>query len=307
MAIAKRIFLFLALNFLVVIMVTFILDLLNVKPFLHSYGIDLKSLAIFCFIWGMGGAFISLLLSRKMAKWMMQVQVIDPNTKDPDLQLLVQSVAKLCKIAKIPLPEIGIYRSNEVNAFATGPSQKRSLIAVSTGLLNRMRKEEVEGVLGHEISHIANGDMVTMTLLQGVVNAFVMFLARVLAYALSGLGKNRSSSSSSEGGSYVSYMLFVYLFEVVFMILGSLLIAAYSRYREFRADHGGAQLAGKHSMIQALRALQSLQEAKDPNAEKPALAAFKISHQGKKGILQFFATHPPLETRIERLQEDMTI
>lgn len=307
MAILKRIFLFLAMNFLVVMMVTFILDLLNVKPFLHAYGIDLSSLAIFCFVWGMAGALISLMLSRKMAKWMMQIQIIDPNTKDPQLQPLVRSISKLCKIAGIPLPEIGIYRSNEVNAFATGPTQKRSLIAVSTGLLSRMDLEEVEGVLGHEISHIANGDMVTMTLLQGVVNAFVMFLARVLAYALSGLGKNRSNNSSSEGGSYVSYMLFVYLFEVVFMILGSLLIAAYSRYREFRADHGGAKLAGKQSMIQALRALQSFQEAKDPRSEKPALAAFKISHRGKRGILQLFATHPPLEKRIERLQEDMTI
>jgi heat shock protein HtpX len=195
------------------------------------------------------------------------------------------------------MPEVGMYRSNEVNAFATGPTQSRSLVAVSTGLLSRMKAEEIEGVLGHEISHIANGDMVTMTLLQGVVNAFVMFLARVLAYVLSGMGRNRQNSS---GGSMGSYILFVYLFEVVFMILGSLLIAAYSRYREFRADAGGARLAGKEAMISSLQTLRNLQEIKDPR-ENPAMAAFKISHPVRQGLLRLFATHPPLEERIARL------
>jgi len=297
MAIAKRIFLFLALNFLVVLMITFVLNLLNIKPFLTSYGIDMQSLLIFCLVWGMGGAFISLALSRVMAKWMLGVQVVDPKTQDPELGHLLDTVRKLARRSNVPMPEVGIYRSNEVNAFATGPTQSRSLVAVSTGLLQRMKENEIEGVLAHEVSHIANGDMVTMTLLQGVVNAFVMFLARVLAYAISGFGRNRESG----GGSFAGYMLFVYLFEIVFMILGSLVIAAYSRFREFRADAGGAALAGRESMVSALQSLRALQEIKDPRTENPAMAAFKISHSGKKGLIRFFSTHPPLEERIERL------
>jgi heat shock protein HtpX len=232
-----------------------------------------------------------------MAKWMMGVQIIDPNTHDLELRHLLDTVHKLARRSGLPLPEVGIYRSNEVNAFATGPTKARSLVAVSTGLIQRMKDNEIEGVLGHEITHIANGDMVTMTLLQGVVNAFVMFLARILAYAVSGFGRNRESG----GGSFMSYMLFVYLFEVVFMILGSLVIAAYSRHREFRADAGGARLAGRDSMVSALQSLRALQEIKDPRTENPAMAAFKISHPAKKGLIRFFSTHPPLEERIERL------
>jgi heat shock protein HtpX len=295
----KRVFLFLVLNFLVVLMISIVMNLLNLRPYFSAYGIDYQSLLVFCFLWGMIGAFISLALSRVMAKWMMGVQVIDPNTKNPEERQLLETVYSLSRKACLStMPEVGIYRSNEVNAFATGPTQKRSLVAVSTGLLSRMSQHEVEGVIGHEISHIANGDMVTMTLLQGVVNAFVMFLARVLAYALSGLGKNRQNSS---GGSMMSYMLFVYLFEVIFMILGSIVIATYSRFREFRADAGGAKLAGKDAMISSLQRLRVLQEIKDPR-ENPAMAAFKISHPVKKGLLALFASHPPLEERIERLQ-----
>lgn len=300
MALAKRIFLFLVLNFVVIFTITFILDFFHIKPYLTSYGIDTSSLMIFCLVWGMGGALISLSLSRIMAKWMMGVKIIDPSTTDPELGRLISMVHALAHRADLPIPQVGIYRSNEVNAFATGPTRSRALVAVSSGLLNRMGEREVEAILGHEISHIANGDMVTMTLLQGVVNAFVMFLARILAYAASGLGKNRENSSR---GSYMSYTLFVYLFEVIFMILGSLVIAAFSRYREFRADAGGAQLAGRDAMISALQRLKSLSEVRDPNAEVPAMAALKISHPGTKGFLRFFSTHPPLEERIERLKK----
>ncbi len=302
MAFVKRIFLFLALNFLVVLAISFILNLFNVKPFLSEYGVDYRSLLVFCFAWGMGGALISLSLSRIMAKWMMGVRVISPNTQDPDLQELLSVVHRLAKASQIPVPEVGVYESNEVNAFATGPTQSRSIVAVSSGLLRRMKETEVEAILGHEIAHIANGDMITMTLLQGVVNAFVMFLARVLALAFSGMGRSNRESSSSLG-SRSSYMLLVFLFEIIFMILGSILIAAYSRYREFRADAGGAKLAGKDNMISALNTLRVMQEIRDPKAENPAFAAFKISTHSKKGLLRFFATHPPLEERIERLKK----
>ena len=291
----KRVFLFLILNFLVVLTISIVLNLLNLRPYLTAYGLNYQSLLIFCLIWGMAGALISLSLSRIMAKWMMGIKVIDPHTKDPDERELLDIVHRLARKANLStLPEVGIYRSNEVNAFATGPSRSRSLVAVSTGLLSHMKTHEIEGVIGHEISHIVNGDMVTMTLLQGVVNAFVMFLARLLAYALSGLGRNRQNSSTS-------YYLLVVVFEVIFMILGSLIIAAYSRYREFRADAGGARLAGKDTMISSLQALRVLSEIKDPK-ENPALAALKISHPHRKGLLRLFATHPPLEKRIERLQ-----
>lgn len=297
----KRIFLFLLLNFLVILMISVILNLFNVRPYLNAYGLDYRSLMIFCLVWGMGGAFISLALSRVMAKWAMGVQLIDPHTKNSNEARLLSMVYALAREANLPtMPQVGIFRSNEPNAFATGPSRSKALVAVSTGLLDRMRDEEVKGVIGHEISHIANGDMVTMTLLQGVVNAFVMFLARVLAYTLSGFGRNRQSSASS---GYGSFILFTYLFEVVFMILGSILVCAYSRYREFRADSGGARLAGRENMINALRVLQSLQQIRDPKTETPAVAAFKISHPGKTGLLRLFATHPPLEERIERLQQ----
>ena len=295
----KRIFLFLILNFLVVLMISLVLNLLNLRPYLTAYGINYQSLLIFSLIWGMTGALISLALSRITAKWLMGVKVIDPQTKDPEEKELLDIVHRLARKAKLfTMPEVGIYRSNEANAFATGPSRSRSLVAVSTGLLSRMRENEIEGVIGHELSHIANGDMVTMTLLQGVVNAFVMFLARVLAYALSGLGKNRQQSSSTGA----SYFMLVILFEVIFMILGSLVVATYSRYREFRADAGGAKLAGKDAMISSLQALRVLQEIKDPK-ENPAVAAFKISRKGRPGLLRLFASHPPLEERIERLQK----
>lgn len=295
MAFAKRIFLFLLLNLLVVFTIGIILRIFNIQPYLQAHGLNYGSLAAFCFIWGMGGALISLALSRVMAKWMMGIKVIDPNTHDPQEKQLVEMVYRLARKAHLPaMPQVGFYHSKEANAFATGPSRSRSLVAVSSGLYNRMSEKEIEGVIGHEISHIANGDMVTMTLLQGVVNAFVLFLSRVLAFALSGMGKGR------EKGSATSFYLLTFLFEIVFMILGSMVVAAYSRYREFRADAGGAHLAGKESMISALQTLRALQQIREPK-ENPAMAAFKISHPGKGGLLRLFATHPPLEERIARL------
>ena len=294
---AKRIFLFLAVNILVVTTISLILNLLHVGPFLTAHGLDYKSLAIFCLVWGMGGAFISLSLSRIMAKWLMNVKVIDLDTHSASEQKLVNTVYKLCRSAGLShMPQVGIYNSPEVNAFATGPMRSRSPVAVSSGLLNRMSEKELEGVLAHEVAHIVNGDMVTMTLLQGVINAFVMFLARVLAFALSAKGNQKERSVSG------SYYLFVFLFEILFMILGSFVIAFYSRFREFRADKGGAFLAGKDKMIAALESLEKTVNIHDPAAEKPALQAFKISTTKGRGILALFATHPPLAERIARLK-----
>ncbi len=300
MAMVKRIFLFLAVNFLVIITLSIILNLLNVKPYLTAHGINYTSLMIFCLVWGMGGAFISLALSKSMAKWMMGVKIIDPNAATGDEKALVNLVHDLCSQAHFNyMPEVGIYNSAEPNAFATGPSQKRSLIAVSSGLLQRMSSKELEGVLSHEIAHIQNGDMVTMALIQGVVNAFVMFLARALALVLSSQGKNRERSSSG------SYYLFVILFEVVFMVLGSLVVAWFSRYREFRADLGGSHIAGKQKMISALEALQRMQNIQDSQTAKPAFDSLKISSVKKQGWKHLFASHPPLELRIQRLQESI--
>jgi heat shock protein HtpX len=300
MAFAKRIFLFLAVNFLVVIVLSLVLNLFHVQPYLQEHGLNIKGLLIFCFIWGMGGAFISLALSRQMAKWMMGVHVVSPDTGDPDLRRLIATVHQLSRDAHLPdMPEVGVFESQEPNAFATGPSKKRSLVAVSSGLLRRMSQKELEGVLAHEISHISNGDMVTMTLIQGIVNAFVMFLARVLAYIFSGMGRSRSQGSS---GSYFSYMMFVFLFEVVFMVLGSIVVCWFSRFREFRADRGGADLAGKDKMIAALESLQKMQQIHDPQTEKPSFQTLKISTRKKSGIMLLFATHPPLEERIDRLR-----
>jgi heat shock protein HtpX len=298
MAIAKRIFLFIVVNLLVMTMITLITNLF-MKPYLSAHGINYTSLMVFCLIWGMGGAFISLALSKVTAKWMMGVQIITPETKNPELQSLLKTVEELSSAAGMRhVPEVGIYESPEVNAFATGPSEKRSLVAVSSGLLRKMSQKELEGVLSHEITHITNGDMVTMTLIQGVVNAFVMFLARALAFALSNLGGKKENSNSGSG----FYTLLVILFQFVFMILGSVVVASFSRFREFRADKGGALLAGKDKMIAALEALQKMHHIQDPKHAQPAFETMKISSSGNGGWLRFFASHPPLEERIDRLK-----
>lgn len=290
----KRIFLFFAINILVILTVSILLSFFNVAPYLNAYGLDYQSLLIFCLIWGMAGAFISLALSRKMAKWMMHIHVIDPNTLNSNEQWLYQMVKNLSKAAGLStVPEVGIYDSPEVNAFATGPTKSRSLVAVSSGLLQRMDQNAIEGVLGHEISHIANGDMVTMTLIQGIVNAFVMFLARVIAYAI-------VTAMRSKDSRWIFYLI-TFALEIALMFLGMLVVAWFSRWREFRADAGGARVAGREKMISALQALQRTLEIQDPRTEKPALQALKISTK-ERGIFRLFSTHPPLTERIKRLQ-----
>ncbi len=296
----KRIVLFMAVNLLVVLTVSLLLNVLGVRPYLNAYGLDYQQLAVFCLVWGMAGAFISLALSRVMAKWMMGVQVIDPNTRDPEQAELVQTVYNLARGAGLPaMPQVGIYNSPEVNAFATGPTKSRALVAVSTGLLNRMRREDLEGVLGHEISHIANGDMVTMTLLQGVVNAFVMFLSRVIAFALTQALRSQDDRERNSSPGMIFYVV-QFALEIVFMILGSMVVSAFSRWREFRADAGGARLAGRQNMIGALEALQRTIEYIDPTSQ-PAVQSMKISGR-RSGMMAMFSSHPPLEDRIARLR-----
>lgn len=306
MAFIKRIVLFLAVNFLVVMTLSILLKVFGVRPYLTHYGIDYEQLMAFCLIWGMGGSFISLLLSKTMAKWMMGVQVIHPATRDASLQQLVQTVHQLAKAAYLPaMPEVGVYESPEVNAFATGPSRGNALVAVSSGLLRRMNQNELEGVLGHEISHISNGDMVTMTLLQGIVNAFAMFLSRAIAFAISQAMRSRDRDDRRGevvGHSMSSFLIQMFL-EAAFMILGSLIVAAFSRYREYRADAGGARLAGRDNMIRALEKLKRTFDSIDTSmgeASQSTFRSFKIS--GKpSSFMRLFASHPPLEDRIARL------
>ena len=297
---SKRILLFLAVNTLVVLTISLVLSLLGVPSYVGSgrYG----ALMVFCLVWGMAGAFISLALSRLMAKWFMGVEVIDPRTSDPDLQELVQMVHGLAQRARLPaMPEVGIYDSPEVNAFATGPSRTRSLVAVSRGLLQAMRRAELEGVLAHEIAHIANGDMVTMTLIQGIINAFVMFLARVLAFAVSQAMRSRDDQ---RGGNYFVQYLLVHLFEFVFSLLGWIVVCWFSRLREFRADAGGARYASREQMIGALEALRHVHETPAIAAAGQADSFQTLKISGKPGHL--FATHPPIAERIARLQNMTT-
>jgi heat shock protein HtpX len=282
----KRIFLFILTNILVMLTISILLSLLGVRPYLNANGIDIQQLAIFCLVWGMTGSLISLAISRMMAKWTMGVQVI-PRTSS-EYAWVVMMVEQLARKAGLPvMPQVGIYESPEVNAFATGPSKRRSLVAFSTGLLNSMSKNEIEGVAAHEIAHIANGDMVTMTLLQGVVNAFVMFFARIIAWGI--------SQNVREENRYMTQYMVTFLLEMALGLLGMIVVCSFSRYREFRADRGGAQYAGKQDMIAALQRLASNTRRYD---EAPAMAAFKISG----GVGQLFSTHPPLEKRIAALQ-----
>ncbi len=295
---AKRILLFLLLNAAVIFTISILLRVLGVQPYLTQRGIDYGSLMAFCLVWGMGGAFISLALSRVMAKATMRIQVIDPQTREPLAQELLQTVERLARSAGLPMPQVGIYQSDDINAFATGPTRNRALVAVSTGLLRKLGRDEVEGVLGHELTHVANGDMVTMTLLQGVVNAFVMFLARALAFAAA-QGMRRDDNENISFGVYFAVQMAL---EIVFMILGSIVVASFSRWREFRADAGGARLAGRDRMVRALTALKRDIESVTPQTASPAFAAFRISNRGG-GLLGLFASHPPLDERIARLEQ----
>lgn len=311
MSLFRRIFFFLALNIVIFLTISVILHVLGLDQYLigsigfgrhpgvSAQSLNYEKLFLASLVIGFAGAFISLGLSRIMAKLFMRVKVIDPNQAhlNPVHKDLLQMVSNLANRAGLPkMPEVGYYESPEVNAFATGPSKRRSLVAVSTGLLDRMDRNEVEGVLAHEVAHIANGDMVTMTLLQGVINTFVYFLARVIAFALA-----KSSDNENAQPSY----LVIFAFEIVFGILGMMVLAAFSRFREYRADQGGAELAGSAKMVAALKKLQVIsmqpqliEVESSPNAQQ--FSNLKINTKGR-GITRWFRTHPPLEDRIAKL------
>ena len=285
----KRIVLFLVTNLAVMLVLSVVTSLLGVNRFLTANGLDLGSLLAFAAVIGFGGSFISLLISKPMAKWSTGARVITQPSSSTEVWL-IDSVAKLADRAGLPMPEVAIYEG-EPNAFATGASKSSSLVAVSIGLLQNMTREEAEAVLAHEVAHIANGDMVTLTLIQGVVNTFVIFISRVIGYLVDSFLRRNDSESSGPG---IGYMVTSMICEVVFGILASIIVAWFSRQREFRADAGAASLMGSAVPMQnALRRLGNLHTEPLPKN----MAASGIAG----GIGSLFATHPPLEERIAAL------
>jgi heat shock protein HtpX len=302
----KRFFLFILTNILVMTTILIVWSLITKYTGISGsfenggagLGINYGSLMVFSLIVGFAGSFISLAMSRWIAKKMMKVKVLDPDGPlTAQERGIVEKVHRFSRAAGlVHMPEVGIYPSPEVNAFATGPSKKRSLVAVSSGLLNAMDDAAVEGVIAHEVAHIANGDMVTMTLLQGVVNTFVVFFSRIAAILVSRLVR-------SEMQMIVRFIA-VLVFQILFSILGSLVVSAYSRHREFHADRGGADLAGNDKMAHALRSLRSyVNQANVSNGhtDDSAIQTMKIS--GKGGMMRLFSTHPDLDERIARLEQ----
>ena len=289
----KRIGYFLLTNILVILTISIIFTILPIGNYIGANGINYGSLLVVSAVIGFTGAFISLAISRWTAKRMMGVEVIDPNNpKNEHEERVVEKVYRLSRAAGLThMPEVGIYYSPEVNAFATGPTKKRSLVAVSAGLLNEMDDDAVEGVIAHEVAHVANGDMVTMTLLQGVVNTFVVFLARIVAFAVSQFVRSEIAP--------IVHFLAIIIFQILFSILGSLVVFAYSRHREFHADKGGADLAGKDKMRHALESLRAYGDRATVDGQDTAVATMKIN--GKKKFSSIFSTHPDIEERIDRL------
>ena len=287
----KRIFLFLATNLAIVLVLSLTMRLLGVEPYLNENGLNLGALLIFAAVMGFGGSFISLAISKWMAKKSMGVRVIDAPSSTTEFWL-VETVRKYSADAGIKMPEVGIFDTPEVNAFATGMSRNNSLVAVYSGLLQQMSKGEAEAVIGHEIAHVANGDMVTLALIQGVVNTFVMFLSRVIGHLVDKI------VFKTERGQGPAFFVTMIIAELVLGVLASTIVMWFSRKREFRADMGGASLAGKQNMIGALERLASLHPA--PLPEK--MAAFGIAGGGASGLKRLFMTHPPLQERIAALR-----
>lgn len=285
----KRIVLFLATNLAVIVVLSVVLRLLGVDRFLDEGGINFTALLVFSAVVGFAGSIISLLMSKPMAKWSTGAQIISTPQNSTELWL-VQTVERLAKKAGIGMPDVAIYEG-ESNAFATGAFKNSALVAVSTGLLNSMNKEEVEAVLGHEVAHVANGDMVTMTLIQGVVNTFVVFLARIVGYLVD------KAVFKSERDVGPGFYITVIVCEIVFGVLASIIVAYFSRRREFRADAGSADLLGSNRpMINALARLGGMEPGELPQSIQSA------GINNKAGWMALFSTHPPMEQRIAALQ-----
>jgi len=293
----KRVLVFFAVSLLVSMTISILMSVLGIGNYITAGGIQYGTLMAFCLVWGIGGSFITLLISKPLAKWTMGVKIIGENEPNQELVRRVHRLAH--KAGLTTMPEVGIYQSEDVNAFATGRSKNSSLVAVSSGLLNRMNDDAIEGVLAHEVAHIANGDMVTMTLVQGVINAFVMFFSRIVAFAISQAMRN--DEDDAPASPWVN-MLIVFALDILFGLLAMPIVAWFSRYREFKADSGGASLAGKEKMISALQSLQlaypQLVEAR--SEANPNFQSMQISSKGS--VMKLFSSHPPLEERIAALK-----
>ncbi len=286
----KRIALFLLTNIAVLVVLSVVASILGVDRYLTQEGLNLGALLIFSAVFGMGGSFISLAMSKWMAKRATGAQVITQPKNSAEMWLL-QTVERQARAAGIGMPEVAVYEAPEPNAFATGMNKNNALVAVSTGLLRNMSQDEVEAVLGHEVAHVANGDMVTLALIQGVLNTFVMFLSRVVGYFID------RAVFKNDRGVGAGYYITVIVLQILFGILASMVVAWFSRQREFRADAGGAHLAGRRKMIAALERLKA---AHGQSTLPQNMTAFGIS--GGK-FAQMFASHPPLEVRIAALQQ----
>lgn len=287
----KRIFLFLLTNLAILIVLSTVLSLLGVRPYLTEYGLDYQSLLIFAAIFGMGGAFISLAISKWTAKMFTRAQVIITPRNEVE-SWLVSTVADLSRKSGIGMPQVAIYPSDDQNAFATGMRKNNALVAVSSGLLNRMDRDKVRAVLAHEVTHVANGDMVTLALIQGIINTFVIFLSRVIGYVVDRV------ILKNERGHGIGFWIATIVSEIILAILASIIVFWFSRRREYRADSGAAHLVGKKPMMGALSTLKmSIGQRRLPDS----LAAFGISGGKRRGLSALFATHPDLDDRINAL------
>ena len=288
----KRVLLFLATNLAVILVLGIAASVLGVNRFLTAEGLDLGLLLGFAALIGFGGAIISLLISKPMAKWSTKAQIIN-DSPDPTHRWIVGTVQGFAQKAGIGMPEVAIY-DGEPNAFATGAFKNSALVAVSTGLLQSMNREEVEAVIGHEVAHVANGDMVTMTLIQGVMNTFVVFLSRVIGYFV-----DRVILKNDRDGVGIGYYVTTIVLDIVLGVLASIIVAWFSRQREYRADKGAADLMGrKQPMINALARLGGM----DPGQLPQAVATMGISSR-PSGLMALFSSHPPIEDRIRALQQ----
>jgi len=290
----KRVLLFIGTNMAVLAVITTLVKLLGLDSYMYANGINYTMLAITSILYGSVGAFISLAMSKKSAKRLMRVDVID-SPSNQDETWLVDTVKRQALRLGLGMPEVGIFQSDAPNAFATGMNKNSALVAVSTGLLANMKQNEVEAVLGHEMSHVANGDMVTMTLLQGILNSFVLFISRIIGFVMSSSSKG-NRRTSSRFGSYIGTMIA----QFVFGFLAALIIKWFSRYREFHADAGGGRLTSNQDMIAALKALQY---ASNPETLKGQFVGFGINGV-PDAVAKLFSTHPPLAERIEALEHN---